>query len=287
MSAKINTSPVSEEVPETISSRSTMPLRFSLRLGYLFSLLIALLTAVVAIAGILFPENIYPTAELQESFLANDVITILIGVPLLLASMWLARRGKLIGLLFWPGAVFFGLYNYIVYLFGMPFNVMFPLYLLIVTMSIYTTIVLVVAIDGGPVKERLSGKVPVRLGGGVLVGFGIFAWLWALGTMIGALVNQTSVPRPDLALHIADFIFAAAWVIGGILLWRRLALGYVGGTGLLFQASMLTIGLLILMILQPILGTAPFILGDFIFILLLSLITFIPFILFLRGVVKS
>lgn len=75
--------------------------------------------------------------------MVNDVVTLFIGRPILLGSMWLTQRGRLLGLLLWPGALFFGLYNYTIYLFGMPFNGMFPHFLLIVTLSIYTLIGLV------------------------------------------------------------------------------------------------------------------------------------------------
>jgi hypothetical protein len=69
-------------------------------------------------------------------------------------------------------------------------------------------------------------------------------------------------------------------------LWRRQPLGYVTGAGLLFQASMLFIGLLAFFILQPVLTAAPFALTDTIVIALMSLIILIPFGLFLRGVVS-
>jgi hypothetical protein len=77
-----------------------------------------------------------------------------------------------------------------------------------------------------------------------------------------------------------------AWVIGGALLWRRQPLGYVAGTGLLFQGSMLFVGLLTFLILQPLLTTAPFALADTIVVFCFGLICFVPFGLFVRGVVR-
>jgi hypothetical protein len=56
--------------------------------------------------------------------------------------------------------------------------------------------------------------------------------------MVDALISQTPVAAAELALHIAGFFIAPALVIGGVLLWRREALGYVTGLGLLFQTSM-------------------------------------------------
>ena len=86
---------------------------------------------------------------------------------------------------------------------------------------------------------------------------------------------------------VADFIFTGAWLIGGVLLWRRHALGYVGGMGLLLQASMLFIGLLAVLIIQPFLSGALFVLTDVIVIFVMGFIFFIPFALFIRGTISS
>jgi hypothetical protein len=169
----------------------------------------------------------------------------------------------------------------------MPFNVMYPLYLVIVTLSIYTTIGLVATVDGEAVKGRLAGHVPQRLAGGVLIGFGTAFALRVIWVMVSALAGQTSIAGSELGLLVADFIFSGALLIGGILLWRRQALGYVGGTGLLFQTSMLFIGLIAFLILQPFLSDAPFLLVDVIIVFAMGFLCSIPFILFVRGVVKA
>ncbi len=54
--------------------------------------------------------------------------------------MWIARRGSLIGLLFWPGALFYVLYTYAFYLIGVPFNALFLSYVALVALSAYTMI---------------------------------------------------------------------------------------------------------------------------------------------------
>lgn len=269
------------------SAAKSLPVTHNLTLAYISSLAIALIIAVVSVAGLVYQPVIYPADELLQTFVPNDVVNLVVGVPILLVSMWLAQRGQLIGLLFWPGALFYGLYNYLIYLFGMPLNVMFPLYLTIVTLSIYTTIGLVASIQGEAVKQRLNGRVPEKFAGGILVGFGILFMLRTIGVMVGALASQTPIARPELALLVSDFVFIAAWVIGGVLLWRRQALGYVGGTGLLFQASMLFISLLFFLLLQTLLTDAPFNLADIVAVFIMALISFIPFALFVRGVIRS
>ena len=208
-----------------------LPIRRDLTLSYALSLAIAILMAVASVAGLLRRDVIYPTDELLRSFVPNDVVNILIGLPILLGSLWLARRDKLIGLLFWPGALFYVLYNYMVYVFAMPLNVAFLLHLVLVTLSVYTLIGLIAGIDGEAVKQRLAGAVPERLAGGVLAGLGLLFLLQVIGAIVTALSSRASIAETELALHISDFMIAPALVIGGVLLWRRKEFGYVIGLG--------------------------------------------------------
>jgi hypothetical protein len=267
--------------------RSGLPVKHTLNVFYLSSSLIVLLTAIAAAASLVFTDDIYPAEELRRSFLANDAVTLVIGLPILLGSMWLTRRGVMAGLLFWPGAILFGLYNYLVYLFGMPLNWAFPVYLLIVALSLYTTIGLLAAIDGQAVKGRLAGRVPERLGGGflALLSFGFMAL--AIIEIVSAIGDESVMSRPDLGLRTADFIVGAAWVMGGVLQWRKQPLGYVAGPALLFQTSMLFIGVIAIVILQPLLIDAPFVLEDLVVLSIMSVFALVPFALYLRGLKRE
>jgi len=269
------------------SRNASMPIKHNLTLIYGLTFIIAILMAAASVAGLLHQTSVYPTDELLQSFLANDVTNLLIGLPMLLASMWLTRRGKLIGLLFWPGALFFVLYNYIVYVFAMPLNLAFLAHLALVMLSVYSLIGLLTSIDGKVVQQQLVGVVPERLAGGVLAGLGLLFVLMVIGAIVQALISQTPIAETELALHVADFLIAPAWVVCGVLLWQRKAFGYVAGLGLLFQASMLFIGLIIVLLLQPFLTAAPFSLVDVVVVFAMGLICFIPFALFIRGVVSS
>ena len=266
---------------------ANLPIKCNLTLAYAVSLVIAALVGSASVAGLLYQTTTYPTDELVESFVPNDVVNLFIGLPILLGSMWLARRGKLSGLLFWPGALFYVFYTYTVYVFSMPFDVAFLLHLTLVTLSAYAMIGLVASIDGKAVQYQLAGAVPERAGGGVLAGLGILFLVRVIGVLVDALINQTPVTATELALHISDFMITPAWVIGGVLLWRREALGYVTGLGLLFQASMLFVGLIFIMILQPFITEAQFVLSDVLVIFVMGMISFIPFGLFVRGVASK
>ena len=215
--------------------------------------------------------------------MSKDVVNLTIGLPIILGSVFLTMGKKLIGLLLWPGALFFILYNYLIYVLAMPFNLAFLLDLTLVTLSLYTTIALVASIDGESIKTKLSGKVHEKISGSILAGMGILFLFQAGGVMIIALANQTSITGMELALHVSDFLYSPALVIGGILLLCRRNFGYVSGLGLLFQLSMLFIGLIMFLIVQAVLMITPFALVDVVFISIMGLIGFVPFALFVRG----
>lgn len=264
-----------------------IPIKGKISSIYALSFLIAILMAVVSVAGLLYRAFIYPTDELVRTFVSNDVVNLFIGLPILLGSMWLAWRGKLIGLLCWTGALFFVLYNYIAYTFAMPLNLAFLIHLTLAMFSLYTLIGLVASIDGKVVEQRLRGTVPEKFAGGVLVGLGLLFFFRVIGVVINSFANGIIPHETELAVNISDFFITPAWVVGGIMLWRRKEFGYVAGFGLLFQASMLFIALIIFLLLQPIFTTAPFPVADVVVIFTMGLICFIPFALFVRGVIAK
>ena len=265
-------------------SETNLPIKHNLKLVYGLSLIISCLMTLSSITGILFPSAIYPTDELAATFISNDVVNLLIGLPIIIISILLTMRKKLLGLLFWPGAIFYVLYNYMIYVFAMPFNLAFFIHLTLVTMSLYTTIILIETIDRKKIQQQLSGKVHEKFTGGILVGMGLLFLLQVVGVIVTSLVNQTLITEIDLALHVSDFLISPALVIGGILLWHRKEFGYVSGLGLLFQASMLFIGLIVFLIVQPFLTSTPFLLVDVLVVFIMGLICFIPLILFVRGI---
>lgn len=270
--------------PDSVTRR--LPITNRLTLLAAASLVVALLMAVLSLAGLLFQEAVYPSEDLKQSFVANDVVNLLIGLPILLVSLWLARR-KLIGLLFWLGALFFVVYNAIAYVFALPLGWAFALNLALLALAVYTLIGLMSSIDAASVQGRLAGAAPDRLAGGVLIGLGVLFLLREVGVLAGAISSDTLLPRTELAVLVADTMIIPAWIVGGALLWRRQALGYVAGAGLLLQASMLFVGLIVFLLLQPVLTDAPFAVADVAVVFVMGLVCFVPFVLFTRGLVRS
>lgn len=264
-----------------------LPLKNEISSAQSLSLIVTVLMGLMSLAGLIFQARIYPSEEVIQSLLANDVVNLFIGVPILLISMWLTKRSELIGLLLWPGALVYVLYNYIAYVFGMSFQLISIAYLALVLLSAYAVFDLLKSIDEKSVQAQLSGAVPEKIAGWVLIVFGVMFIFRAISIIADAAANQSSLQVSEIGTLIADLIISALWIAGGSCLLRRKPLGYVSGLGLLFAGSTLFIGLILFLLLQPVLTDAPFSLTDVIVVFIMGLICFLPFGLYLRGVVRS
>ena len=151
---------------------------------------VAILMGVMSLLGLFISNSIYKTELIFQSFFTNDVINLILGIPILLGSMWLTSRGKLVGLLFWPGALLFVIYNYIAYVFGRPFDLFTFVYLALILISAYTIYDLIRKVDSNSVKKQLAGAVGEKLAGWFLLIFGILFILRAVNIFVSAKSNQ-------------------------------------------------------------------------------------------------
>src|SRR5688572_11308289 len=230
----------------------TVTERRSLGPASIASIVVAALMTLVSVAGLADWGRVYPGVEasMLALFVGQDALNLVVGLPILVGSMWLARRGVLIGLLLWPGALFYVLYDYGYYVLGAPFNAFFLLYIALTTLSVYALIGIVVSIDGAVVQARLADAVPARLVGGFLTGIALlFAALWS-AMSVSALLSGVQLELVPRVVTILDLtIQLPALFVGGVLLIRRQQLGYVVAAGLLLQAAAYLIGLSALTVL--------------------------------------
>lgn len=255
--------------------------------AYTLSLVIATVMGATSLAGLFLPANIYPNEELRRAFLANDLVNLLVGLPVLFGSLWSVRRGSLLGLLFWPGALFYVTYNSIAYAVAMPLTPSFWANLFLIVLSVFAIYKLLSGIDGSAVQSRIAGKVPERYIAGTLIGMGTLFFLMAASKLVSSAAGQMDIPWPEVAVQIADLSVTPAWIAGGFLLWQKRGLGYIVAAGLLFQISMLFVGLLVFFILQPLVAGVPFPAGDFVTVAAMGLVGFLPFGIFIRGAIST
>ena len=223
---------------------------------YRSTIFLVILFLVLAVIGIIFHARLYPEGDLSATFLANDIVNLLLGLPMLSISIIQSRRQKLVGLLCYPGALFYMIYVYATYLLGLPFNVLSIPYLLLISLSIYI-LLLVIA---------------------------LLILMYQCYSIILSLIQNTGQDQLKIAQWIVDSIIQTPpALIISISMVRQKALGHVPGMSLLFLLSALFVGLIPFMIIKGILTGAQINGLDILIVSLSSLIGVVPLILYERG----
>jgi len=213
------------------------------------SALAVLLTALSIVGLVLGPRGLYADdPATAPAFLGQDMITLVVGVPMLLVAMRAALRGVVAGLIVWMGALFYVAYSYAFFVLDPRVTVLFPAYAIVVALSTYTLLALVVGAGADVVRRGLDihRRIPRRAAIAYLFGMALlFTVMW--GAMFGALVAADA--NPTTVEHIVwslDVMFALpAMFIAAVLLWRRRAWGFLFAGMMLLKATFLGFTLLV------------------------------------------
>ena len=100
-----------------------------MKVPYILSAVLAALMVVQSVLGLVFQGQYRDVEWIRATWFGNDWVTLVMVVPLLVASLLLARRGSIRGLLLWLGMLGYGAYNYAYYLLGAALNAFFQLYI--------------------------------------------------------------------------------------------------------------------------------------------------------------
>jgi len=198
---------------------------------YVLSAVLAALMVVQSVLGRVYPGQYRDAQWIRLTWFGNDWLTLALAVPLLVASLLLARRGSVRGLLLWLGTLGYGAYNYAYYMLGAALNAFFPLYVAALLVSVASLVLALSRIDVARVAASFRPKTPVRVVGGYLlfVASGLtLVWMatWAAYVFAG---RPTPVEPEAFKLVAAldTAVMVPALALGGILLWRRNAWGCV------------------------------------------------------------
>lgn len=194
---------------------------------YLLSVAIVILMATASAGGLLWRDLYQDNLLVASGWWGNDLVTLLLAVPVTLTSMAMARKGSLRGYLVWSGMVFYAFYNYSFYLFGAYFNAFFLIYVAIFTLSLFALVVGIAPLNPARVSSRLGRQAPVKAVGVFMLAvsllLGIFHVQVALGYVFSGNIPDivTAVGHPtniiaalDLSLVVPIGILAGWWLMG-------------------------------------------------------------------------
>jgi hypothetical protein len=177
--------------------------------------------------GLYYYDTVSSAAQMQ----ANDFIALVVGLPLLAISTFLAFRGSLRGRLLLSGTLGFFLYTYMSMSFNTAFNNLFLAYVVLFALSLLAFILSLMAFDLDSLPAAFSPRLPRGWIAGLLfiiAGFLTLAWVGGriAPTWRGAIPlmeNTTTmvIQALDLAL-VTPLCF-----LGALLLLRRSPWGYL------------------------------------------------------------
>lgn len=177
--------------------------------------------------GLYYWDTVSSVAQMQ----ANDLVMLVLGLPLLAISLWLTLRGSQRGRLLLTGTLGFILYTYITMCFGAAYNQLFLIYVALFSLSLFAFILSMMSFDLKTLPAHFSEKLPRGWIAGLLffaAAFLSLAWLGRIAATfapdaIPALENVTSMFIQAMDLGIV----VPLCVLSGILLLRRSAWGYL------------------------------------------------------------
>ena len=195
------------------------------------TVLLIVLMAVQSTLGLIFSAEYRDVAWIAATWWGNDLVTLLVAVPLFVVALTLSSRASVRGTLLWAGMLAYAAYNYAYYLLGAAMNRFFVLYVVCTLVAVSALILLLIDLDADSIAERFRARTPARIIGGyfMFVAAGLSAiWLgtWAAYAFAGRPTPvETEAFKLVAALDLT--LMVPALGLGGYLLFRRKSWGYV------------------------------------------------------------
>ncbi|WP_372994240.1 hypothetical protein [Lutispora sp.] len=230
----------------------------------------------------------YDSVSVAAQGIAQDIVTIVLGVPLLVISLFLALRGSLKGRLLLTGTLGYFLYTYISYVFLWMYNPMFIVYVILMSASFFSFILLMMSFDISTLASAFNEKLPVRFLGGFQIFFAIALCLLWMKKIIPTITNGT-IPLglehyTTLVIQGLDlgFIVPIA-LLSGVMIIKRKPFGYLLSSIIIMKGFTMGAALTAMIISQYLAGVSMSII-EIIMFPMLSLLICYCLILLLKNI---
>ena len=231
------------------------------------SAVVAGLALVAALVGLLFPSTgstfsfttvrgvtveLYGQGWYQldtpiaaVGFMAADIVTLAVALPLLIIAALLYRRGSLKGGFLLSGTLAYFLYNYGSLACGSTYNHLYLIYTVIFSASLFGLMAVLMSFDATTLPGYFSARLPQRgISIFLIVSGVILSLVWLVLSIVPALLRGSA---PLEAAFYTTFttgvidiaIVAPALIATGLLLYRCVPLGYLlAATLLVFTVTL-------------------------------------------------
>ena len=233
------------------------------KLIYIISVIVIILSFIASVKGVFSNEvHVYPnvitafgeevelyqkgiyardSVSMATQAIAQDTITLVIGIPMAIISLFLIMKDNKKGIFLLTGTIGYILYTYASYSFLAFFNGFYLVCIAIMTLSFYDFILCICELNRYNLKDEFTGEFPRK---------GLSRFLWITGVVIGlmwlgriapAIINN-SAPfglehYSTLSIQTLDLgVVVPACFVTGYLLRKEKQMGYLFSIVLVVKA---------------------------------------------------
>jgi hypothetical protein len=181
------------------------------------------------------------SAEVAPQGIAQDYVTLFIGIPVLLFALLLAHKGSLAGRYLLAGTLGYFLVTYLFYTVMGMYNQLFLVYVALMGCSFFGFVLTLLSFDTITLRGHFGADTPIKTIGGFLIFNACAIGLLWLSIVVPPLVDGSVVPiqaehYTTLIVQGLDLgILLPAAFVTGILLLRKRSIGYLLHLSILFS----------------------------------------------------
>ena len=188
---------------------------------------------------------------------AQDIVTLIIGIPFLIISLILANRNSLRGRLLLTGTLGYFLYTYASYSFLVTYNRFFLIYVVLMSASLFSFILNFTSAELKSPEAHFNSKFPKKYIGISTIIMGAFVCFLWLG-----LILSSAGRAPEALEHYTTLVIQAmdlglivpVTILSGILLLLNKSLGYLLSPVVIIKGSTLLLAVTMMAVFQVISG---------------------------------
>jgi len=191
---------------------------------------------------------------------AQDIVTLIIGIPLLILSLIFSNKKSLRGKLLLTGTLGYFLYTYTSYSFLAMYNKLFLIYVILMSLSFFAFVLNITSEKLKDINTHFDKNLPNKFIGifTIIIGLGIcFMWL---GRIFQSFKNNLAIGLEHyttLVIQALDlgFIVPVA-ILSGVLIICKKALGYLLVPIILIKGTTLLLSIVMMIIFMMFSGVA-------------------------------
>jgi len=182
---------------------------------------------------------------------AQDIVTIIIGIPLLVISLILSNKDSIKVKLLLTGTIGYFLYTYTSYSFLLIYNKFFLLYVALMSLSFFCFILNISSPELKELEKHFKPNFPKKYIGIFSIVIGIFVGLLWLGRILPSLGKA-----PDELEHYTTLVIQAmdlgfmvpVALLSGILILKNRSLGYLLSSIIIIKGTTLLLAIVAMII---------------------------------------